>query len=202
MERIHRLNADLTPPYVALDKYERMPELAAAVKAQCIPNAPLHSLVARVADLLVANLFYFEPACATADGFPAIELRQAKPRPTYRLRGTIRCRLARGGNSLKQLARRVERFAHKELAPAAPALDGRDRDGWGPVPLSEDVRVEVQAHDGWLRVPVHVLVHEEEPARQVLALVLRGREDEAPIPISGFPVTLSELRGRAGIARP
>ena len=199
MERIHRLNVDITLPYVALDKWECMSDLAAMVEEQIhAPRSELARLVAGVADVLAANLFFFEPASLAADGVAPVEMRQTEPRPTFALRGTIRCRLAKASPALKRLLSRVARFAHKQLA-ADGSLDSC-RDGWTPIPVSEGVRSRVGADD-WLRVPVHALIYEEEPAKQVFALQIQGREDEEPIPISGFPVTFTELRARAGIAR-
>ena len=198
MERIHRLNAKIDPPYAALDKHDRMADLADMVSKQMqSPSSPLAEAVARVANVLIASLFFFEPL-SSGEG-DAIEHRPSESRPTFRLRGTICCKLARGSMPVKQLARHVLRFAHKELAGDG-SNDG-DRDGWLPLPFADEVRHSVQNRDGWLRVPVQVLMYEEEPARQVIAVVLRGREEETPIPISGFPVTLSDLRARAGIAR-
>ena len=202
MERIHRLNADIAPPYVALNDYERMPELAASVQGQMqSAQSPLPRLVSRTADILVANLFFFEPASEEIDGLPPLAPGRAEsPRRTFRLRGTVRCRLLRASPALKELTRRVARFAHKELLPDAAPYG--DADGWTPQPVSDDVRAGVASGEDFLRVPVHVLVHEKEPVRQAFALVLRGREGEAPIPISGFPVTLNELCRRAGITAP
>ena len=198
MERIHRLNAKIDPPYIALDKHDRMADLAEMVHAQMqSPSSQLAESVGQVVNVLIASLFFFEPL--SPDEGDAIEHRSSEPRPTFRLRGTIRCRLARGGMAVKQLARHVLRFAHKELATKRSNED--DQNGWLPLPVGDDVRHTAQNRDGWFRVPVQVLVHEEEPARQVFAVVLRGRDEEAPMPISGFPVTLKDLRARASVAR-
>jgi hypothetical protein len=179
--RVHRLNAQIQGSYVALDHYKRMNQIDKDVTQQ-LRDPDFASLVDRIAGILIASLFFFEPDKSSTESSSINEKDE--------LMGSIRCRLAKGSDNLKNLVGKIAGFCYKEI------LDGHnlssDENHWVSIPLTDQHCYEVRAESQWFRVDCTLRPMERKDFQQVLAVTLK-RKPNAPIPISGFPTTFQSL---------
>jgi predicted acylesterase/phospholipase RssA len=191
--RVHRLNAQIEGTYVALDHYKRMKEIDASVAVQ-VKDPMFSSHLRKIADLLVANLFFFEPD---------VNVREIISQgQTEQLSGTIRCRLARDSYNLKNLVDAIESFWYKELRNIDKFPEEKSQ--WMAVPLSVQQRNGIKTQGHWLRLECKLAPMEPRESQQILAITLRRTLSEAksgfpavPIPISGFPINFYCLKKKS-----
>lgn len=199
--RIHRLNASIKDDYVALDDYKKMGAMGDMVAGQMeeVAGKPsaLSMNIAKVADILTASLFFFEPnpfsLAKTNFGGSAAAGR-------YELKGTIRCRLARNSQELKRLLNIVKGFWQREIHKTTLSLD---RKGWTKVKLADNWRNGVRTAGEWFNVECTISTYEPTEMQQVIAVTLAPPKEEEehyssmPFPISGFPISFNDLQRRA-----
>lgn len=199
--RIHRLNACIEDDYVALDDYKKMGAMGDMVAGQMeeVAGRPssLSMNIAKVADILTASLFFFEPnpfsLTKTNFGGSAAAGR-------YELKGTIRCRLARNSQELKRLLNIVKGFWQREIHKTTLSLDHK---GWTGVKLADNWRNGVRIAGAWFNVECTISTHEPTEMQQVIAVTLAPPKEEEehysdiPFPISGFPISFNDLQRRA-----
>jgi predicted acylesterase/phospholipase RssA len=207
--KIHRLNANIKDDYVALDDYKKMGAMEDMVARQMEEGgaggpSDLLINIARVADILTASLFFFEPdplsfADTNFGGSPAAG--------RYELKGSIRCRLGRNSQELKRLLSIVDGFWQREIHRAALSLDGNNQDlddgGWTPVRLADNWRNRVRTGGAWFSVDCTICTGDQTEMQQVIAVTLTPPKEEEkhysyiPLPISGFPISFKELQRKA-----
>jgi len=203
---------------VRLYDYEMIPDLQERMEAWTSSTAQAE--IALVADTLVANLFFFEPDDDIQDQ-PSVLLSD---RTNDVLCGTIRCRLGHQTPQLVQLLELVDGFAFTQLDAAVGDANLVERvqqlppGHWepirmavreGPIPrrasaldmmVVNDPHAHVHGAVGHavpkFRVPYTVVVRKGSLGPLVLGVKLHRRDKR--IPISGFPVTMAELKRRAG----
>ena len=195
--KVHRLNAHISGSYVSLDDYKRMAGIEVGiVKELKEPEAAMK--LESIADALVANLFFFEPAMRAKEAVSPSSQQQYLP-------GSIRCRLARDSSNLKALVDVIESFWYMEFRGAPATLSPPSRSRWAPIPFTAQQRHGVKSQGKWLRVDCTITPIETDGVQQVLAVSLRrnnipGRELPLltmPIPISGFPISFQSLKRKA-----
>ncbi|KAI9780332.1 MAG: hypothetical protein M1839_006755 [Geoglossum umbratile] len=194
--KVHRLNAHISGNYVALDNYKQMAQIDRDISTQSLdPKFAMD--IERIADSLIANLFFFEPTVTKRDSItPAAQHKS--------LSGFIRCRLAKDSQCLKNLADIIEGFWYHELHDTANNPPPPSTSQWAAIEFTEQLRQGIKHHQQWLRVDCSINPTETHSAQQILAVTLKrniiGRRLPSltdPIPISGFPITFESLRKRA-----
>ena len=199
--RIHRLNAHIKDDYVALDDYKKMGAMEDMVAVQMadVAGRPsgLSMNIAKVADILTASLFFFEPhpsSLATANFGGSTAARR------YELKGSIRCRLARNSQELKRLLNIVTGFWQREIHKTTLSLDPN---GWTPVKLTDNWRNGARTAGAWFNVDCTISTYEPTEMKQVIAVTLAPPKEEEEhyshmaFPISGFPISFNDLRRKA-----
>jgi hypothetical protein len=187
--KVYRLNARIEGSYVALDDYKRMDEIHEAVAKQ-LSSPEAISLVEEIAGILIASLFFFEPDKSSTHSSSIREKDQ--------LMGSIRCRLAKGTDNLKNLLGRITGFCYKEVRNIHSISS--DQNHWVPVPLTDNHRKAVRGEGKLLRVECTLRAVGPKDFQQVLAVTLKPQVNgraAVPIPISGFPTTFERLSEKA-----
>jgi len=209
--RLHRLDPPLRggDDPVRLYDYKMIPDLQERVSDWT--GSAAQKEIALIADTLVANLFFFEPD----DGIqPQSAKSLLSDKTNDVLQGTIRCRLGYQTPQLVRLLGLVEDFAFTQLdvAPGDTNLVEKVRQlptsRWEPIrtTLKEGhmakraSSIEMMAVDGHsavpkFRVPYTIVVQKGSLGPLVLGVKLHRRDTR--ISISGFPVTMPELKRRA-----
>lgn len=212
--RIQRLNAEIEGDYVALDNYQKMKAMEDMVDRQTDQigdkPSPLAMRVAKVADMLIASLFFFEPDISSfADGNFGDPTAARK----YELNGSIRCRLKKNSPELKRLLNirgGVDGFWQQEVeksAFSATSLSINDNCGYTRIPFSVNERNRIVTGNAWFRVNCIISTQEPIDMQQVIAITLAstGGEEKAglreKIPISGFPISFRDLQKKAKMVR-
>ena len=149
---------------------------------------------AKVADILTASFFFFEPNFADTNfGYSTADGR-------YELKGSIRCRLARNSQELKRLVNLVKGFWKREIHKTTLSLDGND---WTPIKLTDNWRHAVRTEGAWFNLNCTIRTYEPTEMQQVIAVSLLPPKVEGnhyshiPLPISGFPISFEELQRKA-----
>lgn len=199
--RIHRLNADIKDDYVALDDYKKMGAMGGMVAGQMeeVAGRPssLSMNIAKVADILTASLFFFEP---NPFSLAKTNFSGSAAAGRYELKGTIRCRLARNSQELKRLLNIVKGFWQREIHKTTLSLD---RKGWTEVKLADNWKNGVRMAGAWFNVECTISTYEPTEMQQVIAVTLAPPKEEEehysymPFPISGFPISFNDLQRRA-----
>jgi len=136
-----------------------------------------------IANLLLAKLFYFEPAT------PHKEINYTGGKPSYKLRGAVLCRLPRNSNALKKLVERIHSFTAGEGSLAAEAMKGG-------VPLRFGEAIRTAVRDGHEAFRVEHVVETVEPVERIQNISIQlvpegGGERMIALPISGFPCSFN-----------
>ncbi|KAH0542304.1 hypothetical protein FGG08_003331 [Glutinoglossum americanum] len=197
--RVHRLNAKIGGSYVALDNHKRMAEIEAAVAKQQLTNPEFAKQIQHLGDLLIANLFFFEPTPPRAPRESTAKSSQIAHHS--HISGSIRCRLEKDSNSLWSLIDIIDSFWYREISESCGVITSNmsmaTTQGWTPIAVPEQHRRRVRSQKQWFRVECVVAPVEREGVLQVLGVSFRGRGSEEVLPISGFPVGWRGLRKRA-----
>jgi hypothetical protein len=135
--KVHRLNARIEGGYVALDNYKEMYQIDKAAKKQ-LSSPESVSLVDGIAGILIASLFFFEPDMTSA--------RSSSTKD--QLKGSIRCRLAKDTDDLKNLLGRVTSFFYKEVRDVHNISTDENR--WVSIPLTDEHVKAVRGQNEWL----------------------------------------------------
>jgi hypothetical protein len=192
--RIHRINPPIEGDYIALHQYQMMGGLRENVRKWSTVGDGA-SQIQDLAEILLANLFFFEPD----DDAPTSRLAD----PTYEsLHGTIRCRLAHDSIPLRELLEnKAESFWYTEVTKAdTESLDQLEQTRWVQIrPSSGGLASEVTIENNrkMFRLKQKFSVKQFSNLYQVLAVKLKGSNKR--IPISGFPSTLSDLQERTNM---
>ncbi|KAF2094251.1 hypothetical protein NA57DRAFT_80664 [Rhizodiscina lignyota] len=200
--KIHRLNAEIFGDYVALYEYKKMRDLNAMVSEQTkntVDGSPsLSSSISSLANILLANLFFFEPDENFAEGMEIVTLSPyQKSHHVKQFKGSIRCRLAYDSAELKSLVHRIEGFHHAELWLGRTTSVEEPR--WTVIPFSDNQRNAIRTKRERFRVNFTMKTEDEVQKQQVIVVSFRNESLDVKNSISGFPVTLMELKKRAGI---
>ena len=203
--KIYRLNAHIKDTSIALDDWDKMGAMETMIAEQMCDSAghpsPLSSYIAKVGDILTASLFYFEPDSSSL-ARPIFAGSTQNRR--FELAGTIRCRLARQSQELRRLLYLVDSFWHREVCDETQIPDPN---GWNQIDIPEDCRNAVRAAGAWFSVPCTISTFEPTDMLQVIAVTLIPPKEEAdyylkrPFPISGFPISFSDLQKKATSAK-
>ena len=190
LDRIYRLNAHITGNYIALDDYKRVQNLMEMVTEEMKPDrygqpSKLTKQISRIAEVLVANLLFFEPNPSFTN---TSDISQ-----TIVLSGSICCRHARGDRPIKNLANNIKYFHYAEVSSTDPNLSV---ESWRRIDFRDEDRHGVSQRDGWLRVPVTVTVLDKKNPK--LYLAVQFSQSRELVAISVFPVILVEFKRRAG----
>jgi hypothetical protein len=218
-QRVHRLNALIQNDYIGIDDYKKMKAMDEMVARQVeiAPKmSPLALEIARAADILTASLFFFEPILPN---FGDTSLNLCVPGARHELTGSIRCRLARNSQELKRLVDIVDGFWLREITNATPQTSRIDRADerislermnlersrqWAAIKLPQNWRNNVRTGGDWLRLDCTIRTYEQTETQQVIAVTLRPPREErksyvfSPVYISGFPISLKDLKRKAG----
>jgi len=223
--RLHRLNPQLDggAKYVELYHYKEIPRLLKETQGWAAARGKGLEKIQHVARILLACLFFYEPANDSWDiGENAAPQRQP---PQLKFKGSVRCRLWHQSTAVAELLKRkVAGFFHAEMsveeANAVVATDSitlqdqqhRERQhltasrNWKRMvdltsgSSSPEEMVKVRDHEGCdtakFRLDFEVKMY-NAAAIQVVAVELEGAPVGAKFVISGFPATFAELRSRA-----
>ena len=194
-DRIQRLNIHVQGEYVALNEYKKMSDLDRMVQNQMkTRNGRVSSLgqqIESLADILVANLFFFEPdEVSRTDSY----LHATNASGPHYISGSIRCRLASNSPGLKDLVNKLECFWQTEIlcggnmAPLETV--------WTQILYLDEQRKAVRSDRMRFQLKVSIATFEPNDVQQVIAISFRGEGVQKRSPISGFPVSLKELRRR------
>lgn len=197
--RLYRLDPPLKGKYVELYDYKRLQELSDSATEWTKTAAAAQ--IQKIANTLIANLFFFEPDDVEAP-LPQSHLSD----PSYNvLAGSIRCRLSHGSPQLeKLLGEMVESFFYVQTASDNTA-DVCQAQNWTEVELPPgkvrlvDVLVSEPQQRGYdvkkFRLPFKFVVKKNNNMFQVLAIKLK--QCEKKIAISGFPSMIDDLQRRS-----
>lgn len=190
--KVHRLNATIEGDYVALDHYKRMHSIDEDISRQ-VKDPAFATEIDALANILTASLFFFEPTRSSHIEVPS--------RDGARLPGSIRCRLARDSTPLKNLLELIESFWYKEIRNDKELLEAGH---WTKLSISDQLRTKVRTQREWLRIPYTINAIQNYGTQQVLAvtfrrhsLLMKLREVQIPVPISGFPASFQSLEKKA-----
>lgn len=198
-DRLHRLNPfiDESLQKVTLWQWEKMAKLEEMVARQ-MKEPEWKAQVDHVADVLLANLFYFEP-----DPFEPASANNLTPTGTQHfntavaLEGTVRSRMRHGSVELGRLLDRVTGLFYTQVPTSSSDRfhsSPSQRESWTEIAAFITVKEQVKQLKRLFRVPVRL---SETPERASLVLAVRFRGSYSTIPISGFPVSSDDLRMRA-----
>jgi predicted acylesterase/phospholipase RssA len=192
--RLHRLDPPITADYVALHHYQMMPELKTMVEGW-VTDAKGADQIRDIANLLTANLFFFEPLESTGSSNPGLSDRTCEV-----LEGTIQCRLSHESMSLRRLLEdHAESFWYAEVADSnIDYLNALPEANWQQVTTVSGAFATELVNENDVRKFRLRHTFSAKPSSnffQVLAVRLKGSSKR--IPISGFPSTLSDLQMRA-----
>jgi len=215
--RLHRFNPPLGggDDQVKLYNYKLIPELRGRVDEWTSTTAKED--VARVANELIASLFFFEPDSVSDKHVGSL----LSDKRNDVLHGTIRCRLGHQTPQLLHLLRMVEGFAFTQLDGAVGGnvntveavrrlpvgqwepvrmmvRDGANLREVPPVNMIQVVDEVVGGHAAVpkFRVPYTISVRRGSMGPLVIGVKLHRCESR--IAISGFPVIIADLKRRAG----
>jgi hypothetical protein len=194
--RLHRFDPPIDGDHIDLYNHQKIPELVEMVH-KWTHTPEIAEKIQDIANILVANLFFFEPHEKTNSASHSL---LADPSYTT-LAGSIRCRLGHDSVPLRNLlASKVESFWHVEVSSA-------DTEKLKSLPKSRWTLVG----DGSAVAPSQMTVEENEVNKfrlnhrfcvkhgnnqfQVLAVKFSGIDRR--FAISGFPSTLADLQKRA-----
>lgn len=205
--RIQRLNAEIEGDYVALDEYKKMKAMENMVGQQLEQiddePSPLATKVAKVADILIASLFFFEPDVSKlADG----KFGDPAAARTYQLNGSIRCRLMKNSQELKRLLNIVDGFWQQEVTKRASSIKSssiEENNDFTRISFSNSERNRIMMGDAWFKVNCIMSTQDPIEMQQVIAITLHPTNEEEKanlpekIPISGFPISFHDLQKKA-----
>ncbi|KAL2065945.1 hypothetical protein VTL71DRAFT_3615 [Oculimacula yallundae] len=184
--KVHRLNARIQEPYVALDDYQSMGRIDRGIQEDFRAGIFKNQMDV-LAGKLLASLFFFEPSAAyqnqTSTGAGLGD----------RIPGTIRCRLARGSLSLKHLIDKINHFWYKEIRTDA---EFAEESGWKQVVFQDHLRSSARTQGQWLRINCPILPAEPVGSQQVIAVTFEGVAS-GRFSISGFPIEWHSLKARS-----
>jgi predicted acylesterase/phospholipase RssA/energy-coupling factor transporter ATP-binding protein EcfA2 len=200
--KIHRLNATIDGDYVALFDHKMMKSLDQMVTSQMNSKQGCPSLlsdnIASLANTLLASLFFVE---ADENQYEGIDNPTLTPyqehRRIFQFKGSIRCRLCFDSPELKTLVNRVAGFYQTELRRGANL--GSELPQWTPIPFTDQQRNAIRTQRDKFRVNFKIKTDDEADKQQVIVVCFRSERPEIKNAISGFPVTLVDLKKRAGI---
>lgn len=186
--RLYRLNPtiDTSIGYVSIFHCEKMAEMQDMVEQ----NINL-SEVQDIADQLLANLFYFEP---DADRIVISELAPTQRRGNpLTISGTIRCRLSHGSSELEFLLAKVYQIAYASLRGAtnSRAMDLPRELEWATI-YSNVTGPNLRDEFHRFRASISIKGSMNSGDAHVIALSMKERPGKM-VPISGFPMTFSQL---------
>jgi hypothetical protein len=196
----HRLNVPLEEN-VELDDWASMTKLIKLVDTSYHQMSTAPSLayeIEKVAYRLTASLLFFEPDPPTARN-PIYDQRGLQH--LEEIRGHIWCRLEQGSRPFSALIHRIDTFWRKE-----------GTDPWTPVQLAPDwkSRIDVQGKAFSLRCTIStrhpeklqtLAVRLHPPHYTSTARWLAILPSEERTPISGFPITFTQLKAMIGSGR-
>ncbi|EON61597.1 hypothetical protein W97_00812 [Coniosporium apollinis CBS 100218] len=192
----HRLNAKIMGEYVNLDDYRKMKDLDAMVSDQmrsdCGKLPDLASQIANLAEILVANLFFVEP---DEDPAAARSAKKALSPSQHTFFGSIRCRLPFNSPGLKALVNKVRGFYHAENP--RHGNEGLNRLDWKEIPFTSEQRNGVRTQKKWFAVDFMISTFDPNDTEQVIAVAFKDQAQDMRRSISGFPITLKELKIKA-----
>jgi predicted acylesterase/phospholipase RssA len=201
--RLYRLDPPLNGEHVELYEYKRLQEIQDLATEWT--KATSTTKIQELANMLIANLFFFEPDDVEAANSPVSSQRHLSD-PSYSvLAGSIRCRLSHGSPQLeKLLGEMVEYFSYTQMGWENTAEVGRVQN-WTKIehPAGQvrllDVRVPEPQHSGHdikkFRLPFRFVVKKQHSMFHVLAIKLKRSKEK--IAISGFPSTIHDLQRRS-----
>lgn len=198
-DRLYRLNPPIDEHLqkVTLWQWDKMDKLEAMVERQ-MEETVWASRVSEVANALLANLFYFEPAFEAAPSF--VDLASTGRRQTEavtEIQGTIRTRLRHGSLELRRLLNRVGGLSYTKLSALSREKTSSapvKYEPWAEITAFTTIKEQVKQSRQPFRVPVRF--SEESEAKSILVAV-RFKDSRVPVPISGFPASLHELHTKA-----
>jgi hypothetical protein len=130
--KVHRQNTSIESSYVALDHYKRMKSIDDNIAAQ-IQDPTFAAEITSLADILTASLLFFEPIRSPRTGLT--------PRDRAHLSGSMRCRLARDSNPLKNLIDLIDNLWYKEIWNDKELTETSH---WTKIPLSDHLRTKIR----------------------------------------------------------
>jgi predicted acylesterase/phospholipase RssA len=185
-EKLLRVNPDIDES-IALDEARKMDGLERSVEQQ-LQGPDLKGTIEKVASMLLASLFFFEPD----NDYASLETSKPFPHSAYAtdrhvLPGTIRCRLRAGSEELFQLMEKIDGFWYQ----------WSDNEHSTPRPWTKILQPQAliaSENDLFFRLPY--TFYSTSRVCLVLAVTFKGDHPRA-YPISGFPVTMENLLQRA-----
>jgi len=201
---LYRLNPPLKGDHVELYDHQRMQDIASSATDWAKDAGAAQTQ--EIANILIANLFFFEPDDVEATNL-AVSSQRHLSDPSYDvLAGSIRCRLGHGTPQLeKLLGEMVEGFSYTQIYTDNVADVGQVQN-WTDItyPPGQNRLLEVMASESppagghaikKFRLPYTFVVKKHNCMFQVLAVKLKRSENK--IAISGFPSTLPDLQRRS-----
>ena len=189
--RHHRLNVPLDGSYVGLDDWKSMHRIERAVHDHLQAPSYLDEIV-YVVNRLVASLLLFELNASDTT-------RLQVPERMHRVHGQISCRLQRESDALIKLTDQIRSFWFYEESDKYPSqkVTLTLREGW---------KSEIRTEGKHLALPITIRTMDPD-SRVSVAVTLEEYEDwsgdlirspkETTVPISGFPISFTELRSIA-----
>ncbi|KAK0665359.1 hypothetical protein QBC41DRAFT_339894 [Cercophora samala] len=222
--RMFRLNPVLKPPYVELYQCEEVGRLLRETGEWAKSGGGGRGEIKKVARVLMAGMFFFEVADAYSP--PSSTQQDGGGADGKLLRGSIRCRLRHQSPAVKELLGKVRGFYHTELTVEEAAEEEkslaaanrqwktltddtsrsvnprdmvrvreRNPDGTGIEQFRLDFELRVRDKTALQAVVVEFQADDDNDARSI-----SEQENERArgqrFPISGFPVTLADLKAR------
>ncbi|EXJ60327.1 hypothetical protein A1O7_04479 [Cladophialophora yegresii CBS 114405] len=200
-DRLHRLNPPIDEDLqkVALYQWQKMDDLEAMVQRQ-MEEPDWRARIGHVTTALLASLFYFEPDAeaplSPTTPTPIAPGAQDEIVPTE-IQGTIRTRLRHGSGELSRLLNQVTGLSWTKLSASSRGISispSMQHEPWTEVPAFTTIKQQVLDAGCAFRVPVHFT---EPSETKSLLVAVRFRDSAAPLPISGFPVSLQNLYAKA-----
>ena len=188
-DRLYRLNPPIQEHLqkVKLWQWDKIDKLEQMVQQQ-MKEPDWRTRIRSTAHALLANLFYFEPDNNTA--------HTVTDMPTE-IQGTIRTRLRHHSHELILLLDRVSGFVYTKLSTSSRRTSDNlamQHETWTTMSGFATLRTKVK-HSGQLfRLPVKF---SEVSETKSLLVAVRFKDSSAPVPISGFPTTIREMREKA-----
>ena len=192
---LHRLNAPLGGKSIPLDDYKQMDSMEEIVKNLIADEtSPLTNDIGRVASILRASFFYFEPD--SQDISYEHSQDSSGSNMILELRGSIRCRLPKMSDELARLTDVISYFSYQEVNDR---INQPARDRWSNIKIDNQYKIAVRRNFQFFRIPYTIRTPSKSDRLLVIAAVFKeeGENLSAPIPISGFPIHFKELKRRS-----
>jgi predicted acylesterase/phospholipase RssA len=188
--------------YVALDEWKKMNDLENVV-THLRSDPEFKVRIRHTTKFMLASLLFFEPDenIAAVESVPAYPTSPHRTE-AFRVPGTIRCRLQAGSSELVQLLKKLGHFwcwYSDSNFPLGPRdLDHIPVNSWERLSDFENQRDQILAQAGSGKPTFFRLPHEFHSSSRtlVLAVSFKGDMEMKIYPISGFPVTMEDLRQR------